>query len=770
MTTPLEKFRQKYPMYNDMSDAELSDKLYNKYYSDMSRADFDKKMGIDSGNNANVQNASTLLANMDNGFSKGINALQKTSRDILQGGAQGLINLIQPIIASKLNRENATLGTHFKLPDLTPYVSKIGSGESDEKANIARGIGEYLPYGAAEGVISKPLSILGRYLATGGSGAASSLINDKSSPEQATESAALNMLTKGTFHGLEKIRPTRLFKSPLSSEELLKNSEAANGTETNLGRVIQNPELARFYENTLSSLPGTGVKGQLQRAGMQTQEQANNLATRILGTTDPETLANSIDQQGESAMKKTLGVNDLEDSENQLNNRGEQMLNNLFGNYNQKTNSDELNKLLNETFVNRQNAKNQIYSARDMAAENDPNFKMDTSNFQNAVNKHADALENTNVLKYEPKLAMLLGKLGKYKGISPDVDNMIVDESGKPLLSFNKSPTLNEATQLKSMLNKHANQFGASPNPSDRYVAGKFGDLAASLDKDINSSIENSGNDELKSLHDKANDNYKSNFLPFLDKDIYKYINGNADPDKMVSDLLTTGSHEERSTRLSKLSNLSPQLQKEFAKTYFNRSYSNIDNEIKHKYLSKLIDDLGPNQIDLLVPSAQNQKLLRDYSNASKVFQEFNKTINGDGTINHDFLSRKINDLKQNPRKFNALVPSKTTRDELTSYATLHNKRKDFLNAINSDGNVSPAKFSTLTDKLSKHINKYNDYVPDKTLREDLSKFRTLSSFNKENPMFNPPTGQKNKDLLGLGALASSKGAGAAAGDRKSVV
>jgi hypothetical protein len=38
----LQEFRGKYPQYNDMSDQELSDALYNKYYSDMGREQFDE--------------------------------------------------------------------------------------------------------------------------------------------------------------------------------------------------------------------------------------------------------------------------------------------------------------------------------------------------------------------------------------------------------------------------------------------------------------------------------------------------------------------------------------------------------------------------------------------------------------------------------------------------------------------------------------------------------------------------------------------------------
>lgn len=42
----LQDIRSQYPQYDDMSDQDLADKFYSKFYSDMPRDDFDKKLGI----------------------------------------------------------------------------------------------------------------------------------------------------------------------------------------------------------------------------------------------------------------------------------------------------------------------------------------------------------------------------------------------------------------------------------------------------------------------------------------------------------------------------------------------------------------------------------------------------------------------------------------------------------------------------------------------------------------------------------------------------
>jgi hypothetical protein len=38
--------RSQYPQYNDMSDGQLADALYRKFYSDMDRTTFDQKVGL----------------------------------------------------------------------------------------------------------------------------------------------------------------------------------------------------------------------------------------------------------------------------------------------------------------------------------------------------------------------------------------------------------------------------------------------------------------------------------------------------------------------------------------------------------------------------------------------------------------------------------------------------------------------------------------------------------------------------------------------------
>jgi hypothetical protein len=46
LLTKIEIFRKKYPQYNDLSDEDLANKLYSKFYSDMPRAYFERIIGV----------------------------------------------------------------------------------------------------------------------------------------------------------------------------------------------------------------------------------------------------------------------------------------------------------------------------------------------------------------------------------------------------------------------------------------------------------------------------------------------------------------------------------------------------------------------------------------------------------------------------------------------------------------------------------------------------------------------------------------------------
>lgn len=80
----LADFRAKYPQYDDVPDRVLTDRLYQKHYSDMSRAEFDQKMGVSSPDPV-VDAAGQLVR----GVNRGLNAVAALPGQIV-GGAVSL--------------------------------------------------------------------------------------------------------------------------------------------------------------------------------------------------------------------------------------------------------------------------------------------------------------------------------------------------------------------------------------------------------------------------------------------------------------------------------------------------------------------------------------------------------------------------------------------------------------------------------------------------------------------------------------------------------
>jgi hypothetical protein len=91
-STRLQLFRQQYPQYKDMSDAELANALHSKFYSDMSRAEFDRKIGAPLGLFDNIPMAKPGQPVTDPALLRLLNASEPPSR----------LALITPILGTAL--------------------------------------------------------------------------------------------------------------------------------------------------------------------------------------------------------------------------------------------------------------------------------------------------------------------------------------------------------------------------------------------------------------------------------------------------------------------------------------------------------------------------------------------------------------------------------------------------------------------------------------------------------------------------------------------
>lgn len=828
----LQDIKAQSPAYAALSDEELADKLYNKYYAGkLSRDDFNQKVGYTP---EKPKSTGQKVLDYTKNVGKG---MLDTTDDIGQGLVEAPLKLGQMVsqgISSVLPKsvQNSSILNKINTTDIDKLTAPLGSGRQNFAGQFSRGIGEYAPYGLAAGE-----NLIAQLLAGAVSGAADDPQNRYAGAAVGT---AANALPIGIGKGLEALRPSKLLKTSLSPSELQANTRAAQGTNTSLGSVLENPGLKKLYENTLTSLSFTGADDVAKSTAAATSDSAKKTLNDILGSTDIKDINSGLDQSATDALKSALGLdslagtqeqlnqvggvalknalgsNSLEDVNRQLGNKGSQILSGLFGSRpNPQTAVSDLVQHVEDKFGEENAIKKGLYDERNEIANEDPNFKMDASSFEDVANKFAGAIDSTNLLKYEPDDARLFSKLKNYR--NPNA-------SGKPYLGEDglmhtdtTPPTLQEATLLKGKLSQYARDAERSPDASQRGAASVFKRLAAALNDDINRSIESSGNTALKAAHEKANDNYAKKFAPFLDRNVYKYIGGNADPDTILNAFIKTGANSDRSNLAESLAKLPGDTRKLMGSAYFSRAIDSLGNVDPYK-LSELTNKLGANQFKALVPSERARNQLTQYATQTELARNLSKALGGDGSINQKQLATVTANLRKNPTQFKALVPSPVARAQLNEYGRLFSKDGQFSKAINQDGSInhkqlantihslekSPTQFrslvsdegarqklidytnlydkteyfkkamngeggvnratlSTLVSELNKNPADYNRFIPQQS-QAALSDFQRLQYMNKDlQPLYNPKTGAMNMKMLGLLLHAASVGGGAAA-------
>ena len=126
----LSEFRARYPQYNDMSDADLANALYRKYYSDMPRAEFNQKIGMNQPMDPPMTWADTAVDVAQQsilGLNRGVNNVISIPGEIV-GGA---VNMVAPGEGDRFKWDNA-FSRAFTRPDIQPrtkagrYAASIG--------------------------------------------------------------------------------------------------------------------------------------------------------------------------------------------------------------------------------------------------------------------------------------------------------------------------------------------------------------------------------------------------------------------------------------------------------------------------------------------------------------------------------------------------------------------------------------------------------------------------------------------------------------------
>lgn len=572
----MKEIRAKYPSYDDLSDQELADALHKKYYSDLDKDDFYSRIGFVQPEQDGIlskigQGASRVGRNIGLGITELGRNLANTPHNLanLIGQGDNVANLVdpnfdygpsfgfteEPTLTDKLTRGLAQYGPAFALPGVSLGRAGAAVGSLGRGGKFLQGALEQAVPQAAFGATQDENPLRGA--AEGGIG-----------------SVAGSAIGAGLEKGLNALRPSRLYKSPLSKQELARSLEQVEGTNTDLGNVIQNPKLQRLYENVLSK--HTGITSlNMQETGRQIVKKGEDLMAKLLGGNSPDNVP------------------------------------------------EQLTNLLTKQFQKHQAQKNNLYNEVDQLAEKH-GLKLKLPSFAKEANKYKSAIEDTQLLKHEPDAKKILSKLSNYE--SPTTTTVtkgaLVDKFGKPLSETIKteSPTLKEANLLKGMMGRYSKSYAKSPDADKRNMANIFGNLHRALKKDIASEIDASGNEAIKTAYQKAEKNYGENYSPFLDRDVYKFVSGNADPETIVSKFITRSNSSDLAGKLSKLADKlksetkagDSQSSNLLAYSYLSRALDNEGNFNPAKFATS-VKNLGPNQLKALFPDKELRKEVVNY-------------------------------------------------------------------------------------------------------------------------------------------------------------
>jgi hypothetical protein len=617
----MQDIRKKYPSYNDMSDEDLANSLHQKYYSDMDKGQFYSKIGLQpkSAARQGLENIgkdwSRFAKNLGIGVTELGRGLANTPHNVANLFGQGdkVANLVDPEFdyAQAFGMtEEPTLGD-----TLTRGLAQYSPSLALPGANLGRAVRAIGSFGRGgkflQGALETAIGSLGRggkflqgALEQAVPQAAFGATQNENPLSGALESGAGSIggsaIASSLEKGLNALRPSKLINTPLSKKELVREYQKAKGINADLGNLIENPRLQRRYENKLPKITNQVYKT-MQDASQQISDKGNNILKKLLGNQSPENVP------------------------------------------------EQLTKSLTSQYKKHQDFKNNIYNDVDKIA-NDEVFKPNLAGFSNKAKEFMDAINETTLLKHEPDVRKIFNKL---LGYSEPVEKKllsgaIVNKQGQPILNTvtEKQPTLKEANILKGKLSDYAKIYAQSSSGADRNIARIFRDLSKSLKGDITNSIEKSGSNKLKETYQQAEKNYAENFSPFLDKDVYKFVSGNADPETLITKFLTNSKTSDLANKLSKLSDRLGTKQSIEGNTnrdllaygFLSRAVDKEGNLNPFK-LSTLINNLGKNQFNTLFPNKQIRKELLDYKTLTKKNQAALNTMYNPST------GQKIADL-----------------------------------------------------------------------------------------------------------------------------
>ena len=543
-----------------------------------------------------------------------------TVRDVLSGALSGAAKggeLLNKGVMQIPGAQNFASYLQSKLPtsmrtsdeDVNNMLASVGSPNKSLAGNIEQGVGSYLPFGPA-GKVLAGTGILGELAGGGLYGVSNTAPEDKNLfgilPSGPTwggiTDATLNALTHGIGKGLESLRPTNFLRGNLSNEELAKNAAAASDTTTSLGNITASPMLKHQFENMVSKFPLSGANEAMQSAAQATVEKGKNILGDMLGENSPDDI--------NAQLKEKL---------NEEWNKAQQNKEAAYGKFNQA--AEDAKEVPNLSKFRDALQRNKSVLEKISILPGDPVGQEIYQRVANATRglENGSKVPPTRYMETEPGQITRNPLTGEAQNINLGNPSGIGSQrlpytplSATGLIEEEK-PSYQDANILKGRLNQLASAYKSSSDVDQRSLGNIYKDLGSSLRDDVRKSVSDTQHPKLINAYNQAEENYASNFSKFLDKDVYKFINGNGDSDMLTSTFIKPSRVNDRANQINKLSPLLGESQPLISYSYFSRALDN-DGNLNPGKLATLIKNLGANQFEALVPDPVMRNRLKSYS------------------------------------------------------------------------------------------------------------------------------------------------------------
>jgi len=399
----------------------------------------------------------------------------------IQGGLQGVSDLGHGIASLGDRGLNALLGTHLQAPqgNVFAFNPQAANTMPAKIGNIAGQIGAMAAVPTfAEGLLPS----LGEGALQGGAyGAVQAANNPKSS------------IGLGAGIGAALGAPGEAFGNMIGNYMRGLASKAGEaGSRINTPQEVQKIAQLTGQPTDFGSLVGS--KG------------LSNLANKVLPNMG---LIPFISNKGMKAVQEAM--------KNQTDTAADSLLNGLRGGVNPEDIPESLRKAISGNLNNYKSTASDMYDAVSNSAKNRGVRINDFSNLKNALN---DINDEGSLL---PESSGFLNKLKK-----------LVPEAESDGQQYSKT---NEKYDPVHTLSKQASNYSGTNYSSNAPLSRQYSIIGSALKKDLQNGLSSSGNGDLVTSLNKANQYYKDNVVPYNDNVVRGIINGNKDVESLPNRL-----------------------------------------------------------------------------------------------------------------------------------------------------------------------------------------------------------------------------------------